>query len=52
MIKRLPKRGFNCISTKKYNIINIYNIEEALADGRLSVADTITKRKIGRSRSS
>ncbi|AFC70935.1 50S ribosomal protein L15 [Rickettsia australis] len=46
MIKRLPKRGFNCISTKKYNIINIYNIEEALTDGRLSADDTITKEKL------
>ena len=46
MIKRLPKRGFNCISTKKYNIINIYNIEEALADGSLSADDTITKEKL------
>ena len=46
MIKRLPKRGFNCISTKKYNIINIYNIEAALADGRLSADDTITKEKL------
>ncbi|WP_347938965.1 50S ribosomal protein L15 [Rickettsia oklahomensis] len=46
IIKRLPKRGFNCISTKKYNIINIYNIEAALADGRLSITDTITKAKL------
>ena len=46
IIKRLPKRGFNCISTKKYNIINIYNIEAALADGRLNVADNITKEKL------
>ncbi|ABV75256.1 50S ribosomal protein L15 [Rickettsia akari str. Hartford] len=46
MIKRLPKRGFNCISTKEYNIINIYNIEKALIDGRLSAADTITKEKL------
>lgn len=46
IIKRLPKRGFNCISTKKYNIVNIYNIEAALADGRLSVADIITKEKL------
>ncbi|ADE30183.1 50S ribosomal protein L15 [Rickettsia prowazekii] len=46
MIKRLPKRGFKCISTKKYNIINIYNIEEALTDGRLSTNDIITKEKL------
>ncbi|HJD56413.1 MAG TPA: 50S ribosomal protein L15 [Rickettsia endosymbiont of Pyrocoelia pectoralis] len=46
MIKRLPKRGFNCISTKKYNIINIYNIEAALVEGRLNATDTITKEKL------
>ncbi|AAU04095.1 50S ribosomal protein L15 [Rickettsia typhi] len=46
MIKRLPKRGFKCISTKKYNIINIYNIEKALTDGRLSTNNIITKEKL------
>lgn len=46
MIKRLPKRGFNCISSKKYNIINIYNIEAALAKGRFNITDVITKEKL------
>ncbi|XVN41292.1 MAG: 50S ribosomal protein L15 [Rickettsia endosymbiont of Argas persicus] len=46
MIKRLPKRGFNCISSKKYNIINIYNIEAALAEERLNINDVITKEKL------
>ncbi len=46
MIKRLPKRGFNCISSKKYNIINIYNIEVALSEKRLNPTDVITKEKL------
>jgi large subunit ribosomal protein L15 len=46
MIKRLPKRGFNCISTLKYNIINIYNIEALLRQGRLSSSEIITKEKL------
>ena len=46
MIKRLPKRGFNCISSKKYNVINIYNIEAALAEGRFNITDVITKEKL------
>ena len=46
MIKRLPKRGFNCISSKRYNVINIYNIESALAEGCLNTTDVITKEKL------
>lgn len=46
MIKRLPKRGFNCISSKKYNVINIYSIEAALAEGRFNITDVITKEKL------
>jgi len=46
MIKRLPKRGFNCISSKRYNVINIYNIESVLAEGRLNTTDVITKEKL------
>ncbi len=30
LIKRLPKRGFNCISTKKYYVINIHYLENML----------------------
>lgn len=46
MIKRLPKRGFNCISSKKYNVINIYNIESAIVEERLNANDVITKEKL------
>ncbi|MCC8369621.1 MAG: 50S ribosomal protein L15 [Rickettsia endosymbiont of Oxypoda opaca] len=46
IIKRLPKRGFNSLSPKKYNIVNIYDIEALLLAGRLNEAEIITKEKL------
>jgi large subunit ribosomal protein L15 len=46
IIKRLPKRGFNSLSPKKYNIVNIYDIEVLLLDGRLNESEVITKEKL------
>lgn len=46
IVKRLPKRGFNCISTKKFNIINILNIESLITNGDLNPSELITKEKL------
>ncbi|MFY9589496.1 50S ribosomal protein L15 [Rickettsia endosymbiont of Halotydeus destructor] len=46
IIKRLPKRGFNSLSPKKYNIVNIYDIEALLLEGRLNETEVITKEKL------
>lgn len=46
MIKRLPKRGFNCPSSKEYSVINIKDIELLLAAQRLSSSDVVTKEKL------
>ncbi|WP_253308002.1 MULTISPECIES: 50S ribosomal protein L15 [unclassified Rickettsia] len=46
IIKRLPKRGFNSLSPKKYNVVNIYDIEALLLAGRLNGAEIITKEKL------
>lgn len=46
IIKRLPKRGFNSLSPKKYKAVNIYDIEALLLVGRLNEAEIITKEKL------
>ncbi|WP_341763951.1 50S ribosomal protein L15 [Candidatus Tisiphia endosymbiont of Beris chalybata] len=46
IIKRLPKRGFSCPNAKKYQIINILDIELVIAEGRLSNNEVITKAKM------
>ncbi|WP_341789509.1 50S ribosomal protein L15 [Rickettsia endosymbiont of Polydrusus tereticollis] len=46
IIKRLPKRGFNSLSPKKYNIVNVYDIEALLLAGCLNEAEIITKEKL------
>ncbi|MGH1349725.1 MAG: 50S ribosomal protein L15 [Methyloligellaceae bacterium] len=40
--RRLPKRGFNNIFAKKYNEINLSNIQEAIDNGRLDGKSTVT----------
>lgn len=46
LIKRLPKRGFNCPSSKKYIPVNIFDIEILISAGRLTEKDLITKEKL------
>lgn len=46
IIKRLPKRGFNCPSTVKYNVINLIDIEYLLKVGRLTSGEIVTKQKL------
>lgn len=46
IIKRLPKRGFSCPNAKKYQIVNILDIELVIAEGRLSNDEVITKAKM------
>ena len=46
MIARLPKRGFNCPSSKKYTVVNIKDIEFLLIENRLSSSDIVTKEKL------
>ena len=43
LIKRLPKRGFNCRTTKIYQVINISDIEAMVVGNRLNASETITK---------
>lgn len=46
MIKRLPKRGFNCPSSKKYSIVNIADIEFLIAENRLNSTEVVTKERL------
>lgn len=46
IIKRLPKRGFNCPNAKKYSVINIIDIELLLSRGRLENTEIVTKDKL------
>ncbi|WP_425364220.1 50S ribosomal protein L15 [Candidatus Tisiphia endosymbiont of Hybos culiciformis] len=46
MIKRLPKRGFNCPSSKKYSVVNIVDIESLISESRLNSTEVITKEKL------
>jgi large subunit ribosomal protein L15 len=46
MIKRLPKRGFNCPTTKKYNTINVVDIEALVQDKRVDGSKTVTKQSL------
>lgn len=43
LIKRLPKRGFNCPSTTVYRTINVVDIEALVVDERVSGSETINK---------
>lgn len=46
LIKRLPKRGFNCPSSKKYKTINVVDIEVLVLDKRVDGSKTITKQDL------
>lgn len=46
MIKRLPKRGFNCPSSKKYSVVNIADIEFLIAENRLKSTEVVTKERL------
>lgn len=46
IIKRLPKRGFNCPNSTKYQAINIIDIELLLSAGSLKNDEIITKSKL------
>ena len=46
LFRRLPKRGFNCPSTVKCNVINLIDIEYLLKAGRLSSGEIVTKQKL------
>lgn len=43
MIRRMPKRGFNNIFARTFSIINLGRLQEAIDDGRIKAADTITE---------
>lgn len=46
IIKRLPKRGFNCPSTQKYSVVNIIDIELLIALGIVTDTEIVTKDKL------
>lgn len=46
LIKRLPKRGFNCPTSKKYQPVNLFDIEILISTGCLSESELITKEKL------
>ncbi|WP_341757716.1 50S ribosomal protein L15 [Candidatus Tisiphia endosymbiont of Ditula angustiorana] len=46
IIKRLPKRGFSCPSSKKYSVVNIADIEFLIAENRLNSTEIVTKEKL------
>lgn len=46
MIKRLPKRGFNCPSSKNYSVVNIADIEFLIAENRLNSTEVVTKDRL------
>jgi large subunit ribosomal protein L15 len=43
LIKRLPKRGFNCPSTKKYQLVKIEQIEHLILTKRIDVTKVINR---------
>jgi len=43
IIKRLPKRGFNCPSSVKYQVLSVYDIEALLVIHNVDSSATITK---------
>lgn len=46
IIKRLPKRGFNCPTTKIYRVVNVSDLESMLTSCYLNVAEIITKEQL------
>lgn len=43
LIKRLPKRGFNCDKSIKYTLLHLADIEALIADKRIDSGATIDK---------
>ena len=39
--RRLPKRGFNNINTKRYSVINLGQLQAAVDKGLLNAGDTV-----------
>ncbi|MGI4775664.1 MAG: 50S ribosomal protein L15 [Janthinobacterium lividum] len=44
MIKRLPKRGFNCPGSTSYQIVNLKDLKELIACSSFNLADVLTKK--------
>ena len=43
LIKRLPKRGFNCPSSKIYQVVNVNDLERLVTEANIDINNTITK---------
>lgn len=46
IIKRLPKRGFNCPSSKSYQLVKLKDIESLVIQGIVGAGETITKQSL------
>lgn len=43
LIKRLPKRGFNCDKSTNYTVIDLFRIKDLIEDGRIDASKDLTK---------
>jgi large subunit ribosomal protein L15 len=43
LIKRLPKRGFNCPNSKVYQVVNLNDLERLVTEANININETITK---------
>jgi large subunit ribosomal protein L15 len=43
LVRRMPKRGFVSRNKTEYQIVNLYQIQKAIDDKKISSKDTITK---------
>jgi large subunit ribosomal protein L15 len=46
IIKRLPKRGFNCPTTIKYQIVNVYDIEKLVFEKRIDASQSVNQQSL------
>ncbi len=46
IIKRLPKRGFNCPTTVTHQIVNIYDVEKLVIEKRINASEPINQQKL------
>lgn len=46
IIKRLPKRGFNCPTSITYQIVNLYDVERFVLEKRLNAQEPITQEQL------
>ncbi len=46
LIKKLPKRGFNCSKSVRYTTINLTDIEVLIEQGRVDAASVIDKNQL------